>query len=350
VVTPGIDRRYQVFISSTYRDLGPERQEIVQALLELDCIPAGMELFPASDDDKWALISKVIADCDYYLVIVAGRYGSLDSEGMSYTEREYDLAVSLGKPVMGFVHAAPDEIPRGKSETDPVAADKLRSFREKVQRKMCKTWRTPEELGGVVSRSLIKLIKSHPTVGWVRGDQVLTPQIQAEISDLRATVAELQNRRSGSSVDPETLARGLDPFEFPYEYMYEAEDGERKTYKGKATYTWDAWFMFLGPYLVNEVTEKALQGHMMGAIEGYVARRKGNPEPRSEVNDEDNSGSQIIIQLLALGLIERSKRRRPVSDRGSYWALTPQGRDYLLELSAIRRKPIETTDTLSTAE
>ena len=83
-----MDKRYQVFVSSTYADLREERQEVIQALLELDCIPAGMELFPAADDDQWTLIRKVIDDCDYYIVILAGRYGSLGPGGKSYTQIE----------------------------------------------------------------------------------------------------------------------------------------------------------------------------------------------------------------------------------------------------------------------
>ncbi|MCH8831104.1 MAG: hypothetical protein IID45_16150, partial [Planctomycetes bacterium] len=30
-------------------DLKDERQNVIQALMEMDCIPAGMELFPAAD-------------------------------------------------------------------------------------------------------------------------------------------------------------------------------------------------------------------------------------------------------------------------------------------------------------
>jgi hypothetical protein len=64
---PSRQVRYQVFVSSTYRDLQQERQQVMQALLELDCIPAGMELFPATDDDQWTLIKKVIDNSDYYV-------------------------------------------------------------------------------------------------------------------------------------------------------------------------------------------------------------------------------------------------------------------------------------------
>jgi len=102
-----MDKRYQVFVSSTYADLQDERQEVMQALLELNCIPAGMELFPAADDDQWTLIKRVIDDSDYYLVIIAGRYGSTGPEGVSYTEMEYRYALKKGIPIIGFIHGDP---------------------------------------------------------------------------------------------------------------------------------------------------------------------------------------------------------------------------------------------------
>jgi hypothetical protein len=66
-----MDKRYQVFVSSTFVDLQNERQKVIHALLEQDCFPSGMELFPAANDDQWTLIKKVINECDYYLVIIA---------------------------------------------------------------------------------------------------------------------------------------------------------------------------------------------------------------------------------------------------------------------------------------
>lgn len=94
-----MDKRYQVFVSSTFRDLQEERQEIIQALLELDCIPSGMELFPAANEDQWTLIKKVIDDCDYYIVIIGGRYGSIGAAGLSYTEMEYRYALEREYPL-----------------------------------------------------------------------------------------------------------------------------------------------------------------------------------------------------------------------------------------------------------
>src|SRR5947209_7845098 len=110
-----MEKRYQVFVSSTYEDLREERQEVMQALLELDCIPAGMELFPAADEDQWTLIKKVIDDCDYYLVIIGGRYGSIGSDGKSYTQMEYEYALTKQKHAIAFLHENPGDIPASKT-------------------------------------------------------------------------------------------------------------------------------------------------------------------------------------------------------------------------------------------
>jgi hypothetical protein len=77
-----MDKRYQVFISSTYADLQEERRRVIQTVIETDCIPAGMELFPAADEEQLEFIKRVIDDCDYYLLIIGGRYGSLSPEAL----------------------------------------------------------------------------------------------------------------------------------------------------------------------------------------------------------------------------------------------------------------------------
>ena len=50
------DKRYQVFVSSTYEDLQEERWEAVKVLMTMDCIVAGMEYFPAVDEEQFEYI------------------------------------------------------------------------------------------------------------------------------------------------------------------------------------------------------------------------------------------------------------------------------------------------------
>lgn len=186
-------KRYQVFVSSTFDDLQEERQQVMQALLELDCIPAGMELFPAADEDQWSLIKEVINYCDYYIVLIGGRYGSLAQDGMGYTEMEYRYAVDIGKPVLAFLHRDPLTLPALRVESDPASAQKLKDFRALVQRKMCRFWSTAPELGGLVSRSVIRLIKHSPATGWIRADQLPSDPL-LELVDLRRRLDQSEAR------------------------------------------------------------------------------------------------------------------------------------------------------------
>jgi hypothetical protein len=196
--------RHQVFVSSTFLDLKEERAAVVSALLQMEAFPAGMELFPAADENAWVLITEVIDDSDYYLLVIGGKYGSIDPETeLSFTEKEYDYATEAGKPVMAFLRADPDEIPLGKSEKDDATRKRLESFRAKVEAdKHVKYWTNADELAAQVTLSFASLRKRHPTVGWVRGNAGASPETLAELNDLRKQLAEADAQRSEAQKGP----------------------------------------------------------------------------------------------------------------------------------------------------
>ena len=127
-------KKYQIFISSTLHDLVEERQLALKAVLDLDHIPAGMEAFPAIDMEQFEYIKKVIDECDYYLLIIGARYGSVDKEGVSYTEREFDYARKMQKTVIALLHNDIENLPMKNFDSDPSLKGKLDAFREKVRR------------------------------------------------------------------------------------------------------------------------------------------------------------------------------------------------------------------------
>ena len=97
-------KRLQVFISSTYEDLKEERQAAVEAILKMNHIPAGMELFTGESKEQLVIINKWIDDSDIFLLILGGRYGTIHSStGKSYVHMELEMAMSLKKPIMIFV-------------------------------------------------------------------------------------------------------------------------------------------------------------------------------------------------------------------------------------------------------
>jgi hypothetical protein len=82
-------KRLQVFVSSTFIDLRDERQAAVEAILSAGHIPAGMELFAAGDESQMEVIKGWIDQSDVYLLILGGRYGSIEPKtGKSYVELE----------------------------------------------------------------------------------------------------------------------------------------------------------------------------------------------------------------------------------------------------------------------
>lgn len=164
------DKRFQVFVSSTYTDLVEERQQVSEQLLRSRCIPSGMELFTASGRPPWQVITSALETTDYMILIVAGRYGSVGTDGISFTEREYDYAVRSGIPVLVLLHAEPDMLPRKHVDVGKLA-DKLDAFRRKVsdsERHTIQYWREARDLASLVSTAIAEAIRSEPRPGWVR--------------------------------------------------------------------------------------------------------------------------------------------------------------------------------------
>src|ERR1039458_686078 len=268
-----MDKRYQVFVSSTYTDLKEERQLVIRAVLEFDCIPAGMELFPAADEEQLEFIKRVINDCDYYLVVIGGRYGSITEEGISYTEQEYDYAVSRRLKVIALLHENPDEIPLGKSEKDEVLRQKLQQFRDKVKKgRLVKFWKTADDLAGKVALSLSQTMKTYPAVGWVRADRVANVEVLGEINELRKQNALLQKQLAATEEELINLASppalenlaGLDE-EFKLGGRYWNED--RAEYRDwDVTTTWRKIFARVSPYLVRHPTAVAVEGILASTL------------------------------------------------------------------------------------
>lgn len=262
-----MERKYQVFVSSTYKDLTEERQEVIQALLELDCIPVGMELFPAADDDQWTLIKRLIDDCDYYILIVGGRYGSMNKSGISYTQMEYEYALLSEIPIISFLHKNPENISVGKSEKDSDLIIKLESFKELAQKKMCRYWESPVELGSLVSRSLVKLIKDKPRDGWVKASLIPSEDTTKELLRLKSEneflEAELVRAKNIAPEGTENLSQGDDNAELNYEFNAKAVDWKttptNEYYESDLNATWNELFAVISPLMIDEVSEATLR-------------------------------------------------------------------------------------------
>jgi len=305
-----------------------------------------MELFPAADEDQWSLIKKVIDDSDYYVLILGGRYGSIAPSGLSYTEMEYQYAVEIGKPVMGFIHADPGSLAAKHCETSDEGKVKLAQFRSLVQTKMCKMWNTPSELGSQVSRSLIKLIKSRPAVGWVRGNLVPSQSSAEEILGLRRKIEELERDiLENKQTEPEEaadLAKGDDLFKLHCTFSARLPWEEAKNFSAHALLSWNQIFSAISPKLMAEIGNANLWKAMNNFLENDTPPEiKNDPSLKGHYLENfqifEHDFETIKIQLRALGLIARSNE----AANGSFvlWELTPYGDTVMTRLRA-QRKPV----------
>lgn len=354
-----MDRRYQVFISSTFTDLVDERKEVIQALLELNCLPAGMEMFPAANDDQWTLIQEVIDQSDFYVVIVGGRYGSMSAQGISYTEMEYDYAVTQGKTVLGFAHSNPGSIPADKTEMDADARQRLDAFRSKVETRHVKYYNNADDLGGKVSRALSLAMRGTSAQGWVRGEFAMTPERQAEFAELRARVSQLtlELESKGANADayaPDDLASGDDLFDLEVNISYSTgadvarNDADPwftvqdKYEKIIIPFTWNAIFAAVGPNLFDESSQLAVVASFSNKLKSMLLNEENRRLPSgisslAAARPTAEHTETIFIQLFALGLITHGTRERSTEDDKKYWKLTQLGQDYLMKIRAIRK-------------
>ncbi|MFC1843279.1 DUF4062 domain-containing protein [Thermodesulfobacteriota bacterium] len=191
--------KLQVFISSTYLDLKEERQAAVEAILKSGHLPAGMELFTAGDKSQWEIIQRWINESDIYLLILGGRYGAIEPKsGTSYTELEYDFAVSLKKPYFAVVIS--DEALEIKVKNLGTAAlekenpTKLKEFRENVLSKISTFFSDTKDVKLAVLESIPKLESEYELKGWVRAETIPdTKALADEIAKLHTENIELRD-------------------------------------------------------------------------------------------------------------------------------------------------------------
>jgi hypothetical protein len=348
-----MEKRFQVFISSTFEDLKLERQNVLKAILELDNMPAGMELFPAIDSDAWELIKDVIDASDYYVLVIGGRYGSSDSTGISYTEKEYDYAVLKNKPVVALLYKNPDNLPRDKTEVDPKTWAKLSEFRKKVEANhTCVYWNNSDELKSLLIIGLTKTIKRHPAVGWIRANLLPSEDTLKELLELRKRNQELENKIISESYSApegvEDLYQGKDEIVINCGFKAKVPDSEeyigykRVSYTGKFTTTWNEIWGAISPTMISESTA----GEIKMSLKSFLSKEGRNVwEGKGDLKDatitdfnfEPDLYDTVFVQFRALGLMKESLKQRSVKDNNTYWTLTSYGDNLMMQLRALRK-------------
>lgn len=328
-----MEKRYQVFLSSTYADLKDERQKVIQTLMELDCIPSGMELFPAIDEEQWLFIKRIIDDCDYYIIIVGGRYGSLADDRISYTEKEYDYAIEKKIKVIALIHGAPDTIAVGKTDKDPMLSRKLEAFIERLKKgRLVKFWTNSNELPGLVALSIAKTIKTYPATGWVRSNSIGSTELLNEINDLRKENEKLHTIIDLEHDNLEMVSIEIADFNDIFVIKGRKKIHRDSTWKEiENSLSWKDIFVLIAPYLLENPFDSKVNTILKKNIFDSVEHNCH----QLEINDQ--YFQTIKIQLSAYGLVNIKYMKTISGSMALFWSLTKLGNKKMIELRTIKK-------------
>ena len=339
--------KYQIFVSSTYQDLKEERDLIIKATMEMGHIPVGMEMFSAADEEQWNIIKKQIDQSDYYIVIVAHRYGSTGTNGISYTEKEYDYASSQGIPTLGFVIDESVSWPRDKSDTGTKIIAKLNAFKDKVKLKPVSFWKNRDDLYGKCSIALMKAFNAYPREGWIRASQLQDTAASKEIIRLSSENALLRERVAvfeKASSEEELISKVIEILR-ANERTLSVWKQTGADWEEGGTLTLYQIFETLAVELRVEAELHAISKFMATMFSGVSMpnQRQTWPTPRNQVRS-------ILADLAAVDLIIPSRRKKLASDTNEYWCLSDLGVKLLAQMRLRRLTKVESLKKLSSEE
>jgi len=336
-----VSKKYQIFISSTYQDLKEQRDNVIKGILEMGHIPVGMEMFSAGDEAQWKLIQRTIDECDYYVAIIANRYGSLDGD-ISFTEKEYDYALRKGIPVISFIIDDSAPWPSNYCDKDSKMLKKLKAFKEKVQSKIVKYWSNTEDLYAKAAISLMKAFNIVPRTGWIKADKASSEESNEEILKLRKKIdllnEEICEYKKRLLEQSSQYAQGTE--EITISGLVDIVDAKNqrdmivKNHKESITLNWQTILELALPAiksLPSEVKFKNYLGNLIKNNSTSLNNKKYIKAVLKNARISSDSYDQIKVQLLALSFAVLKKEEE---ETRCFWKITKTGSKKMYELKA----------------
>ncbi len=246
-----LDTRYQIFISTSGRDMQPERMVLSQTLVGMGFFAWGLEhRTPLTT----TLARRQIDECDYVILLLGSQYGEQAISGVSYLSLEYEYALSQAKPIIVFMHEQPENREIDLQETHPQLKDKFLAFRKKLlhEAEHIFYFKTPRELELAVRLNIPLMIEQYGGQGWVPVHQA--HQLEDEIKLLRSKILQLEQRLT----EPSTQLNEVAPQDiFAFEYQIQAfQDGNFKELKRQRQMTWSELLSILAKHFETAMPEE----------------------------------------------------------------------------------------------
>ena len=327
-----------------------ERAAITEAIIQIKHIPIGMEFFPASNLSQLEYIKKLIVDTDYYVLIIGGRYGSIDeNSGKSFTHLEFEYANKKGIPIIVFYPKEPKKIPLDKTDEDQEKAKKLNEFIKLAKdNRLAREYLDPKELKSEFIISIIEMISENPRTGWIRANANDNTELLQQINDIRIENEELKEKLNqndsffyGIEIDKVNLVDFNDKFSIVYSIEYDTMDSynDHLGYKeSEKSITFMSIFKEFGDKLIDGFFRNSFTKYLKESlnIDAYnIVSKSNNAMTKDGINYNyeviisDKVITQLLLQLEFINIIKKGTN--------DFYQLTPIGRKYIVEELVLKK-------------
>ena len=256
-----LDKRYQVFISTSGADMQPERVILAQTLVGMGFFSWGLEQrTPLST----AFARRQIDDCDYVVILLGSQYGEQSVSGVGYMHLEYIYAVTKQKPIIVFMHEDPDSRDSSLHDEKPELREKFKEFRKLLQQEVDQvfSYRTLRDLELAVRFNMSQMLERYPTSGWVRPQN--TQALHDEIERLKSKLRQLETDVGQREADPFLSVSKVSMNEsYRFEYrMHAYQDGNFRELKVERSLSWAQLLAILGNTFIHPTPEEYFSKRM----------------------------------------------------------------------------------------
>ena len=328
--------RYQVSIASVGGELQTERAQMVKSVVALGHFPVDLTAAGVLERDSFDAVERHLGRSDYFILIIE-RGDAQPSTELERVELALNYAAEHGLPVLGIGAGDVGEAQVAKSDAPTAELSLLEGLVEKIRSGSKSMFVSFTQVAESAVWVLVKLIDTYKRAGWVPSTELPSGDVASELVRLAAENADLRkqlqvddpqrNLESMSQGQETTLALNENKILIP---IWERAGS---TWEKPVELTLYDFFVRLAPELVVETS-------VIDAAE-FIPTGVCELEPVEHVRwvVPHRSVNLWFTDLMALGLVTPSDRKRSAKDQGQYWTLTQAGREFF---SDVRRSVLNT--------
>lgn len=307
-----LDKRYQVFITTSGQEMLPERVVITQTLIGMGFFSWGLE---QRTPVTTAFARRQIDDCDYVLLLLGSQYGEQSVSGISYMHLEYIYAVTKQKPIIVYMHDQPDTRDESLQENNPERKQRFLNFRQQLidEVEQIVRFKSLKDLESAIRSRMPQMLERYPVVGWVRPQSLQAKQ--DEIDQLRAQLAQAKKGQIHTQNDPFlSLPKVYLKDQFSFDYRMNAYlDGNYKEIICTKSIRWDD----LVKVLDQQFKQASPEDYFSKVLNQYLTEH-GLVDAQKQL-PQAHAVSKAQINVRALHIIKQQLRQNE-------W-IVPVGRD-----------------------